>query len=479
MTQDDDGRRLDRVLRKGFPLVPPGRIAGAVRKGEITVNGKRASQDTRVHRGDKIAVPEWERSGYENRRGERSAPRGDRPGYDRRSDRPESRGERSRYENRRDDRPSPRGDRPGYNRRSDRPESRGERSRYENRRDDRSSPRGDRPGYDRRSDRPTRRGERSRYENRRGDRPPHRGERSGYENRRANRPAPRTARPPIFTEGEIRMGPIRIPVLDRTEDWLALNKPSGVASHGPGALDEAVRTIAREQSWWRESVSFRPGPVHRLDKETSGVQLFSLSAEGARTLTEQLRTRSVYKLYLAVVAGTVDRTVRIDRRLAYDRTRRVAVAENDSGRTGSLRFVTAATTVHPIAVTANGRYSLLAARPETGRTHQIRCHLASEGLPLVGDEKYGGPPWTAVQLARREAFLENPRYEDDWNRQFILHALCLATETPRAVWNAPLPPPVYRLIREFFGDPASARQRLAETVEATCTACRGMDTIAL
>ncbi|MCG8480820.1 MAG: RluA family pseudouridine synthase [Spirochaetales bacterium] len=414
MTEDDHGRRLDRVIRKGFPLVPPGRIAGAVRRGEITVNGRRASQNTRVQRGDTVAVPDWDRSGYEDRRKDRPAPRGERPDY----------------ESRRGDRPPPR-----------------------------SVHRGS--------------------ENRRGDRSTPRGERSGRESRRGERPPPRTERPPALVDGEIRMGRWRIPVLDRTPDWLALNKPAGLASHGPGALDEAVRAVANQESWWRESVSFRPGPIHRLDKETSGVQLFSLSAAGARSLTEQLRTRSVYKLYLAVVAGAMDRTMRIDRRLAYDRTRRLAIAEHDTGGAGSLRFVTAATTVHPIAITANGRYSLVAARPETGRTHQIRCHLASESLPLIGDEKYGAPPWRSVQLARREAFLDNPRYGEDRSRQFILHALCLATETPHALWNAPLPPPVYRLIREFFGDPAAAQRRLAETVAATCTACRGVDTIAL
>ena len=355
---DDDGRRVDRVLRNGFPGVPPGAIAGAIRRGEVRLNDRKVRGDVRVREGDRLSVPDWSNTGRSRRR------------------------------------------------------------------------------------------------------PPDRA------------PSPRHSGPPPVRvqDGAIHAGDWRIGIVDRSDDWLVLNKPPGLPVHGNEALDDMVRRAAAAQGWWRDSLSFRPGPVHRLDAGTSGVQLFSLSTEGARTLTEELRHRRVTKMYLAVVAGSIPRRMEIDRRLAYDRQRRRAVVEPTTGRPPALRFASARTSVIPVTTTADGSASLVAAFPRTGRTHQIRAHLAAEGLPLIGDESYDGPAWNTV-AGSRERLAERKR--------MMLHALFIAFEQPQVAWTAPLQPGDFRMVRELFGDPAGIVRRLEEVATAACTACGRAATIHL
>lgn len=350
VAEDDDGRRLDRVLRNGLPGVPPGAIAGAIRRGDVRLNGSRVRGDARVRAGDRIKTPDWSATG-------RTA-------------------------------------------------------------------------------------------------------------RRAGKPDRR----PTVHDGAIHAGDWTIPILDRNDDWLVLNKPPGLTVHGKGALDSIVREVADAAGWWRDSLSFRPGPVHRLDVGTSGIQLFSLSADGARALTEALRHRRVTKLYLAIVAGTLPARTEIDRRLAYNRATRRAIAEGDTGTPPALRFASATTAVFPVMPAADNSISLVAALPRTGRTHQIRAHLAAIGHPLVGDETYGGPRWADVAPARAN-LAERKRY--------LLHALLIAFAEPRRTWTAPLLPGDFSALRGVFGDPAGITQRLQQIVEAACTPCDRDDTIRL
>ncbi len=356
---DDEGRRLDRVLRNGFPKVPPGAIAGAIRRGDVRLNDRKVTGETRVQQGDRISIPEWSATGREQRRPEQ----------------------------------------------------------------------------------------------------------------RPRNQAPRESHfSPHLHDGELRAGHWNVSIVERTDDWLVLNKPPGIPAHGHEALDEIVRGVAAREGWWQESVSFRPGPVHRLDAGTSGVQLFSLSNAGAKLLTEALRHRQVTKMYLAVTAGTLKRGTEIDRRLAYDRSRRVAVVEPESGPPPRLRFASARTVVYPVATTGDGRVSLVAAFPLTGRTHQIRAHLAAAGLPLVGDETYGGPPWAATVS-------QDPRLGE--RKRMMLHALVLALENPATMWTAPLPSGDYHMVRSIFGDASGLVKRLQEILAVACTTCPRNATIQL
>jgi len=175
-------------------------------------------------------------------------------------------------------------------------------------------------------------------------------------------------------------------------------------------------------------------------------------------------------MYLAVTAGTLKRGTEIDRRLAYDRSRRVAVVEPESGQPPRLRFASARTVVYPVATTGDGHISLVAAFPLTGRTHQVRAHLAAAGLPLIGDENYGGPPW-ATTVSR------DPRMGE--RKRMMLHALVLALENPATMWTAPLPSGDYHMVRSIFGDASGMVKRLQEILAIACTTCPRNATIQL
>jgi 23S rRNA pseudouridine955/2504/2580 synthase len=178
---------------------------------------------------------------------------------------------------------------------------------------------------------------------------------------------------------------------------LALNKDAGVQVHGLNGLDEQVRTYL--QGKLPASLSFRPGPLHRLDKPTSGILIFSVSLEGARIFSALLRARLLRKRYLALVDGKLtvpglwEETLFRDTRRRKTETSVLSRPEPSGGQAAGPESVygpakTARTRVFPLA--AGGGYSLVLLEIETGRTHQIRSQAAFHGHPLAGDRKYGG-----------------------------------------------------------------------------------------
>jgi len=165
---------------------------------------------------------------------------------------------------------------------------------------------------------------------------------------------------------------------------LVLNKPPGLAVHGMGSLEEQVLSYLRPKL--PPSLSFRPGPLHRLDKPSSGIIAFSTNLEGARSFSTLMRERKIKKFYLALVEGRIERSEIWQDELVRDRQRRKTFSglpEDDTK--------TALTNVRPLAGTAAS--TLILAEIETGRTHQIRAQAAARGHPLVGDRKYGGKPF--------------------------------------------------------------------------------------
>jgi 23S rRNA pseudouridine955/2504/2580 synthase len=201
-------------------------------------------------------------------------------------------------------------------------------------------------------------------------------------------------------------------ILWRGSGLLILNKPPGLAVHGPGSLDTMVNAyLAGELS---PSLSFRPGPLHRLDKPTSGIIVFSTGLEGARRFSALLRERRIKKRYLVLVEGRVTESALWRDALVRDKDAKKTMIAAGSGAG------IAVTRVRPLA--ANAAYSLLLAEIETGRTHQIRVQAAAHGHPLWGDVKYGGH---AAGGGRRGG-------------GFFLHAWKLQLcETPPAVSAAP------------------------------------------
>jgi len=194
-------------------------------------------------------------------------------------------------------------------------------------------------------------------------------------------------------------------VLYRDATLIAFDKPSGVSlladrSRAPCLWDEIKATLAPQA----------PLLVHRLDKGTSGVLLVALERHRQAALNRALAARRVRKWYIADVVGNValDRTGTIDLPLAPGRKSRyrVAGARGDIVRAGgrwSLARATASgfASVTRLRVLARGRdRTTLVLEPLTGRTHQLRVHLAWIGHPIVGDTLYGRPDDAAQQAAR-------------------------------------------------------------------------------
>jgi 23S rRNA pseudouridine955/2504/2580 synthase len=217
---------------------------------------------------------------------------------------------------------------------------------------------------------------------------------------------------------------------------LALNKPRGMLTHGPASLEELV--AASSPSPRRDSLAFRPGPLQRLDRNTSGLILFSRSLYGARRVSALLRERKISKIYLALLDGVLaspqvwtDRLVRdtatgISRAAAGPGARQRREGARSSGQT-------ARTVVTPLACSAAA--TLAACRLVTGRTHQIRVQAARHGHPLAGDRKYGGSQRMRGYILH--SFLLRLDQEDS---ELGFRSLC-----------APLPETSRRRIESLFG----------------------------
>ncbi len=185
--------------------------------------------------------------------------------------------------------------------------------------------------------------------------------------------------------------PEAIPLTVAYEDaaMLIVDKPAGMvvhpsAGHGSGTLVHALLGRARARGEPLGSIAGleRPGIVHRLDKETSGLLLVAKTDAAQASLMRQFGERTIEKEYLALVRGTppalrgrVEAPVGRDPR---DRQRMAVVA---NGRDAVTEYEVLAT---------DGAHSLLRLRPRTGRTHQLRAHLSYLALPIVGDLRYGG-----------------------------------------------------------------------------------------
>ena len=200
-----------------------------------------------------------------------------------------------------------------------------------------------------------------------------------------------------------------INILYRDDDCLAVMKPSGVAAVPERGGDEACLSAMLANQLGR-----RVFPVHRLDKEVSGVILYALTAEAHRVLNTAFETREVHKTYLAVTHGQVE----ADRGCIVR-----PIREFGSGRMGVDDARGKFSETHYEVVSRSDRFSLVRVFPLTGRRHQIRVHLYSIGHPIAGDARYGDP-------ARR---LGHPR-----QFQLRLSRTAVQLQQPRAV-NHPAP----------------------------------------
>ncbi|MBN9554153.1 MAG: RluA family pseudouridine synthase [Alphaproteobacteria bacterium] len=173
-------------------------------------------------------------------------------------------------------------------------------------------------------------------------------------------------------------------ILYMDKHLIVLNKPSGLATQGGSGLKEHVDGMLDQLSFEKTS---RPKLVHRLDRDTSGVLLVARTAQAAAGLSRALVSRDASKVYWALVKGVPKQKHGIVKAaLAKEGVRgkdeRMTVSQDEEAKF--------ALTEYAVMGQAGQEYAWVAARPVTGRTHQIRVHLASLGTPIMGDFKYGG-----------------------------------------------------------------------------------------
>lgn len=222
-------------------------------------------------------------------------------------------------------------------------------------------------------------------------------------------------------------------VLAEGEHWLVVDKPAGLMTvpgrqgHGP-SVHAQLPTL-------RPDADLRI--VHRLDRFTSGCLLLAKGIEAARWFDEAFSAARVHKTYVALVHGVLPSESRIiDLPLMADPRRpgKTAVARGHEREAKPARTEVAVTAVH-------GDFSLLSLHPQTGRSHQLRCHLAAIGHPIVADVDYGGRPLLLSELKRGYKLRRGVRERALLERTF-LHAASLrfpALDGAEIAVESPLP----------------------------------------
>ena len=238
---------------------------------------------------------------------------------------------------------------------------------------------------------------------------------------------------------------------------LVLNKPAGLVVHGKGGRKGSLEDQVR--SWLApkipSSLSFRPGPLHRLDKPSSGIIVFSASLEGARYFSALMRERKIRKFYLALIGGIIEKDEIWEDELYRDREKGITFTLRQSrNRPTSCRTPplsgeetqAAYTRVSPLA--GNKEYTLIAAEIETGRTHQIRAQAAARGHPLAGDVKYGGLAINGGAI--NGAMMNSCFFLHSWRMEFPPGVPPGDPPLPHTI-RAPVPEKFLEKIRTCFG----------------------------
>lgn len=219
-------------------------------------------------------------------------------------------------------------------------------------------------------------------------------------------------------------------ILYQDDALLVVNKPAGLSTL-PDGYDPTLPHIKSvlEQQYGHLWI------VHRLDKDTSGVLLLARSAEAHRSLNTQFEKHQISKVYHALVSGNPEwqeKTVRLPLRPNGDRRHRTVV-DMQHGKPAVTNL---------LVLERYGHYVLVEAAPETGRTHQIRAHLAALGLPIVADKLYGDGK--SIYLSEIDpGYIPGPEPEEPLIDSLALHARSVEITHPlsggRLKFEAPYP----------------------------------------
>ena len=234
----------------------------------------------------------------------------------------------------------------------------------------------------------------------------------------------------IPPESPSTLEPENIPlnIIYEDSDLLVIDKPAGLAVHpatGTPAHTLVNAVLSYLPGLAADADSLRPGIVHRLDKDTSGLILVAKNRVAQANLSEQFKSRAVSKSYLVLVKGklTPEKGI-IEADIGRDPRNRQRMAVVASGREARTDYR---------VIKYYGNYSLLEIKPETGRTHQIRVHLAAIGFPVVGDTTYG---YKSPHLSRQ-----------------FLHASKIGFRLPSTgqyvEFESPLPPDLEKALMEI------------------------------
>jgi 23S rRNA pseudouridine1911/1915/1917 synthase len=251
--------------------------------------------------------------------------------------------------------------------------------------------------------------------------------------------------------GEVKSTPLRamaeeipLDLVYEDDDLAVVNKPAGMMVHaGAGATeDERNRgtlvnaLLHRFGQLSGVGGELRPGIVHRLDKATSGLIVVAKNDEAHRRLAVQFARRVVKKTYIALVHGWVRQDHgTISSSISRDRVRRTRMTTKRSGGREAITHYT----VQKRIDSKYGKFTLLELRIDTGRTHQIRVHLASLRHPVVGDTLYGAP---REMSAKNEGGISLPRN--------FLHAAALQLRHPRTGVELSFERPLPEELKDFL-----------------------------
>jgi 23S rRNA pseudouridine1911/1915/1917 synthase len=248
----------------------------------------------------------------------------------------------------------------------------------------------------------------------------------------------RAERPPLRAVAE----EIPLDILFEDDNLAIINKPAGMMVHaGAGATEDARNrgTLVNALLHHFATLSgvggeMRPGIVHRLDKETSGLIVVAKNDESHRKLADQFARREVKKKYVALVHGWIKKdSGTISASISRDRVRRIRMTTRHSGGREAVSHYHALRRID----SPYGKFTLLEVKIDTGRTHQIRVHLSSIGNPVVGDTLYGAPREIRPHRLKHGT---SPALSLDRN---FLHAAQLELAHPRTgtkiAFTSPLP----------------------------------------